>query len=68
MDKITSKIRNYRSAVHYATEEEAKAACEKANARGECYGRKYQVVAWPGAFSLGGKVDDIYFTVERVRG
>ena len=71
MDKITAKIRNYRSVVKYATREEAEAAMKKKIARDEALGyfREYQVLGWLGAFALGGRADGIvYYTVERKRG
>ena len=71
MDKITAKIRNYRSVVKYATREEAEAAMKKKIARDEARGyfREYQVLGWMGAFMLGGMADGIvYYTVERKRG
>lgn len=71
MDKITAKIRNYRSVVKYATYEEAVAAMKKKIARDEARGyfREYQVLGWLGAFSFGGKAADgiVYYTVERKR-
>ena len=70
MDKITAKIRNYRSVVKYATREEAEAAMKKKIARDEASGyfREYQVLGWMGAFMLGGMADGIvYYTVERKR-
>ena len=68
MDKITAKIRNYRSKVRYATREEAESTMAKKVKQGQARGidRKYRVCAWMGAFALGGMTDGIaYYTVER---
>ena len=64
MDKITAKIRNYRSTVRYATEAEAKEALKKKLAFNEKWGRqqKYSIFAW---FSMN--FDRYaYYTIERV--
>ena len=59
MDRITAKIRNYRSTVRYATQEEAEAAMKKKIAK---YGRKYHVYSH---YDVASGDLAYYYTVER---